>query len=343
MTRFIGTLLATAVATTGLLVGAAAPASAAPASAPVRADPAAGAIRVATYNICKTSCGRGRFGWAKRRIALVNAVRAADPDVLAIQEANTAVWRGSRQIDDVRARLAEIGYRIASTDFDNCPRGCTRGAHIFFRPERLQLASPPGEGVPAAGMVGMSTIAGTDFGGIQDRNVSWAFLTPLGSTRTTLYVSVHLPTQKNAHAERLRVAVARGLRPWADALIRGSGLGEVALVVAGDLNSFQRRQPNGAQSVLADAGLIDGYEAPERVNASFSTVNYQPKVKRFKGFPPRPFRYGPNPAPARIDYVLATVSPLRHEVVLKLRPSGAFDNDFRASDHNMVMVDLPLR
>ena len=38
-------------------------------------------------------------------------------------------------------------------------------------------------------MAGMSTIAGVDFGGTQDRNASYAFLTPVGSARTT---AVHL-------------------------------------------------------------------------------------------------------------------------------------------------------
>jgi endonuclease/exonuclease/phosphatase family metal-dependent hydrolase len=115
----------------------------------------------------------------------------------------------------------------------------------------------------------------------------------------------------------------------------------VNIVVSGDFNSYRRRQPNGAQQVLADSGMIDGYAAPVKVNASNSTVNYTPRTRKYKGFPPRPYYYGSDTT--RIDYVFSTVAPQRHEVVLHLHGDGKFDNAYRASDHNMVMVDLPLR
>ena len=41
--------------------------------------------------------------------------------------------------------------------------------------------------------------------------------------------------------------------------------------------------------------------------------------------------------------MFSTVRALRHEVVLFLKRNGQFVNKFRVSDHNMVMVDLPLR
>jgi hypothetical protein len=134
----------------------------------------------------------------------------------------------------------------------------------------------------------MSTISGVGFGGTQDRNASYAFLTPLGSSRTTLFISVHLPTEKNGEGERLRVAVASGLRPWADGLIAGSGLRGVDIVIGGDFNSYQRRQPNGAQQVLANSGMIDGFAAPVKVNANYSTVNYTPKTRKYKASRPGP-------------------------------------------------------
>jgi len=302
--------------------------------------PADDAIRVATYNVMKTTRMKAKWSWSKRRIALVNTVREASPDVLAVQEANTQRWGGSTHIEDVRGLLGGLGYQIASADYSQCTLGCTRGAHIFFKPERMALAALP-SGAPSAGMAGMSTIAQVDFGGTQDRNVSYAFLTPVGSGRTTLYLSAHLPTEKTAEGERLRVAVASGLRPWADALIAGSGLSGVNIVVGGDFNSYERRQPYGAQAVLANSGMIDGYAAPVKVNGNYSTVNYTPKTRKYKGFPPRPYYYGSNTT--RIDYIFSTAAPQRHEVVLHLTAKGQFDNRYRASDHNMVMVDLPLR
>ena len=305
----------------------------------VRPATAAESLRVATFNIQKAQ--GSKRSWKKRRVALVRTVNDTRPDVLLIQEASTKKWHGVRHIDDVVRVLGGAGYRIASTDYDSCTAGCTRGAHVFFDPARVQLIAPP-TGIPAAGMAGLSTIAGVSFGGIQDRNASWAFLRPVGSGRTTLYVSVHLPTEKSAFAESLRLAVARALRPWAEGLIRASGMAGVELVIGGDFNSYQVRQPYGAQQVLGGVGLLDAYAAPVKVNPYFGTINYTKKTRKYKGFPPRPYFYR-NIPPTRIDYVFATVPAQVHEVVVFLTRSGKFRNKFRASDHNMVMVTLPLR
>jgi endonuclease/exonuclease/phosphatase family metal-dependent hydrolase len=332
----VRTLAVAAVTALSLVAGTV---SIAQASVP-RSAPADDAIRVATYNVMKTTRLSAKWSWSKRRVALVNTVQEASPDVLAVQEANLQRWGAATHLEDVRGLLGSLGYQITSTDYSQCTVGCTRGAHIFFKPSRMSLASLP-TGAPAAGMVGMSTIAGVDFGRTQDRNASYAFLTPVGSARTTLFISVHLPTEKSGEGERLRVAVASQLRPWADSLIAGSGLSGVNIVISGDFNSYQRRQPNGATQILANSGLIDGYTAPVKVNANYSTVNYTPKTRKYKGFPPRPYFYRRDTT--RIDYVFATVAPERHEVVLHLTGAGKFDNSYRASDHNMVMVDLPLR
>ncbi len=310
-------------------------------STSARPAPAANAVRVATYNVMKSTRLKSRWPWGSRRVALANTAIAARPDVLLIQEANTQKWGGRTHVEDVRIVLAGLTYQIASMNYNSCTSWCTRGAHVFYNPARIAPVTPPSGLLPSAGMAGLSTIAGIGFGRIQDRAASWAFLRPVGSTRTTLYVSVHLPTDKNAAGERLRVAVAAKLRPWANSLIAASGLGRVDLVVGGDLNSYAKRQPNGAQAVLTRAGLVDGATAPLLVNGNYGTVNYTPKTRKYKGFPPRPYFYKKNTT--RIDYVFASVRPLRHEVVLQFAPDGSFDNRFRASDHNMVLVDLPLR
>ena len=73
------------------------------ASAATRPAPADSAVRVASYNILHVTSGTGKKSWAHRRKALVRTVRAASPDVLLVQEANTQKWKGRRHIDDVRA------------------------------------------------------------------------------------------------------------------------------------------------------------------------------------------------------------------------------------------------
>ena len=333
-------LMALAMPATAVAAAAAPAKAVAAAPTTVTASAADPIVRMATYNICKKACGKGKHSWAHRRVALVRTVDSVRPDVLAVQEANTQIWNGIRHIDDVVNLLGSVGYQIASTNYESCTLNCTRGAHVFYNPARMHIAALPNPAV-AVGMTGLSTIAQTPFGGVQDRAVSWAFLSRNDSGRVAMYVSLHLPTEKNAFSESLRVAIAANLRAWASGIIQASGVA-ADLVVAGDFNSYSRRQPFGAQQVLSTAGaLIDGYAAPVKVNANFGTVNMAPKIKKYKGFPPRPYYYATTD-PARIDYVFSTVYPARWEVVLRLTANGKFDNAYRASDHNMVVVDLPL-
>ncbi len=343
MRRLVSVLTLTATATTMLVVPAplAVGEPAPPTAAAVTANPGAtpAPVRVATYNIANSRVGKGKFAYATRRLALPRNVASANPDVLLVQEASTMKWRGIRLVDDVRARLAPIGYRIASTDYTGCSAGCTRGAHVFYNTKRMRLAQLPDQSV-VTGMTGLAAIAGTWRPGIQDRAVSWAFLTPVGANRPTLYLSVHLPTQKNAAGEELRQAVARHLDRTARSIIARSGLKKAEIVIGGDFNSYARRQPTGAQAIVAASGLIDGATAPAKVNVNYGSVNYAPKIAKYKGFPPKPYFYKRNTT--RIDYVFSSVQATRHEVVLKLTGRGRFDNKFRASDHNMVMVSLPL-
>lgn len=320
------------------LVPSAAPAVV-PGGAPAQ-GPAADAVRVATFNILKATNAKGLRSWKKRRVALKRTLAATTPDVLMIQEASTRKWRGTRHIDDLNRVMGGAGYRITSTDYDSCTAGCTRGAHIFYNPGRMRLMTTPGP-IRPAGMAGISTVGRLGFGSVQDRNASWAFLTPVGSQRPTLYISVHLPTEKTAFAEGLRRTVASGLRPWADGLIRASGLSGAEIVIGGDLNSYAERQPYGAQHLLASAGLIDAYAAPVIVNPHVGTINYTPRTTRYRGFPPRPHHHRTNPT--RIDYVFSTVAAQRHEVAIFLKANGKFQKAYRVSDHNMVLADLPLR
>ncbi len=337
MRRTIGTFAVASATAVALMAGPVVTS----AQADDRPAPAGQSVRVATYNILKATGAGGKRAWTKRRAALTRVVNATTPDVLLIQEASTKKWRGVRHIDDVNRVLWNAGYRITSTDYDSCTAGCTRGAHIFYNPARMRMPALP-TGAPASGMAGISTVGLMAFGGVQDRNASWAFLTPADSPRTSLYISVHLPSDKTAFAEELRLAVARQLRPWADGLIQASGLSGVEIVVGGDLNSYELRQPFGAQHALSSAGLIDGYTAPVKVNPNFGTINYTPSTQKYKGFPPKPYFYR-YIIPTRIDYVFSTVPAERHEVVLFLKRNGKFMNKYRVSDHNMVMVDLPLR
>lgn len=343
-------------------------------------------VPVATYNVCKVNCQGGKFSWNRRREAVVRNIVAADPAVIAVQEAPTLPWRRTTQWADLTALLARQGYQQTS-DQDGCTQGCTRGAHLYFDKDRIRvfpvtepsgLPAPPEQcrkylddpNLPkrkrgayfadwhqygcerhvgykeyfnvSTGMESQRQLSGLQWGSIQDRNVTWAYLQHIASGTVFLALSVHMPNEKTAHAEQLRRQTAAGLATWADQHSARVGLAGVPVILMGDLNSFQSRQPNGAQQVFYDRGYTDAFSAAKRVNSRFPTVNVTPLTRRWDGFPPKPFKY--SRAASRIDYILAKngVTPLRHEVFLKLLPDGSFDNRYRGSDHNLVRAVLSL-
>ncbi|HQR80727.1 MAG TPA: endonuclease/exonuclease/phosphatase family protein [Actinomycetota bacterium] len=343
-------------------------------------------VPVATYNVCKVNCQGGRFTWDRRRNAVVRNIVAADPAVVAVQEAPTLPWRGTTQWADLTALLARQGYQQTS-DQDGCTQGCTRGAHLYFDPDRIRVfpvTQPSGLPVPpeqcrrylddpdlprrkqgpyfsdwhkygceqhvgyteyydvSTGMESQRLLSGLQWGPVQDRNVAWAYLQDIASGGVFLALSVHMPNEKTAHAEQLRRQTAAGLATWVDQHTARVGMAGIPVILMGDLNSFQSRQPNGAQQTFYDRGFTDAFSAPKRVNPRFPTVNVTPLTRRWDGFPPKPFKY--SRTASRIDYILAKngVVPLRHEVFLQLLPDGTFDNRYRGSDHNLVRADMSL-
>lgn len=193
----------------------------------------------------------------------------------------------------------------------------------------------------STGMVSQRAVSGLAWGGIQDRNLSWAFLQQRSSGQAFLAVSLHLPNEKNVAGERIRRAVASELPGWVDRLTTSVGYPDIPVVIGGDLNSYRERQPSGAQAILTRAGFTDGFDAADRVNERYATINKNGVANaRYGGWPDRPYKYS-RPG-TRIDYVFAKrMRPVRYEVFLRLR-GGAFDERFRASDHNPVVVDWVL-
>lgn len=277
-------------------------------------------ITVATYNICKRTCGSGRYDWHHRRAAVVRSIAASGADVVAVQEAAGTVRQVARRLRD---------YSLVTTSTGGCGRGCTQDSFVLVRTATIVALGQGG--------TTLSAISGLRWSGTFDRGWSWAYLVQRSTGARFLVASIHLPNGKNVQREQLRRAAATGVVNKLRGTAAARGLSGIPTIVAGDLNSFTRRQPHGAQRVLQQAGFQDVHAAPDRKNGKVPTVNVTGRYRN--PFPARPFRFR---SPARLDYVLFNRgAALRYEVFLRLR-HGRFDNRFHGSDHNMVLGTLRL-
>lgn len=156
----------------------------------------------------------------------------------------------------------------------------------------------------STGMASQAEMSGMSWGGIQDRNNSWAFMRLRATGQAVLALSVHLPNEKTALGEQIRRAVITNLPAWAASLSSALGLPDVPVVVGGDLNSDQDRQPGGAHALLARAGYVDGFTVKDCVNDRDPTINKNGVINaRFGGWPSKPYRCIRLATP--IDYVFA--------------------------------------
>jgi endonuclease/exonuclease/phosphatase family metal-dependent hydrolase len=105
---------------------------------PMKADPV---VTFATYNVCKTTCGTGRFAWENRKEATVRTILSAKPDILALQEADNSY-------PFFEDRLGRHGYARVEPDTDNCTGSCVPDSQLFFRTStmaavQVQVPSAP--------------------------------------------------------------------------------------------------------------------------------------------------------------------------------------------------------
>lgn len=194
----------------------------------------------------------------------------------------------------------------------------------------------------STGMASQAEMSGMSWGGIQDRNNSWAFMRLRATGQAVLALSVHLPNEKTALGEQIRRAVITNLPAWAASLSSALGLPDVPVVVGGDLNSDQDRQPGGAHALLARAGYVDGFTVRDCVNDRYATINKNGVINaRFGGWPSRPYKHKPAGDAYRVRLREGSF-PVRFELLLRLRGDGSFDERFRSGDHNPVVVTRAL-
>jgi endonuclease/exonuclease/phosphatase family metal-dependent hydrolase len=313
-----------------------------------------------TYNVCKTECAAPAPSWEERRERVARVLTEFGLDVVGVQEAtNYAVANAPTQWEDVQRLVAPAGYvapRIPQTE-NACrrprdargelagPSPCKNTAGLLFRSSTVQQAESA-NGTSTAGITTTGDIAPVP-GDAGRRSVMWAYLQG-ASTRPFLAVSLHADTAKDVATENARMALGRGLGAWATAMNAGRGFPGAPVVLMADLNSFAKRQPDGAQAQLRVTGWIDAFSAPVKRNIQYSTINYNPALADGFGFPRKPYTFRKTTrnrlgAATRIDYIFAIGgTPLDYEVVIRLNADGTFNEDYRGSDHQMVRATIRL-
>ena len=294
-------------------------------------------LTFAAWNVCKLDCPSPAPSWDVRRDRVGRVIAASGADVMAVNEATNNRIGSRTQWDDIRALVDGAGYSSPVIQDDRCSRtDCDNTARLLFK--RSSVAQLDfGPAVPSAGSWPIGDIAPA-IAAYPARQVTWAYLTGRDGAGAFLAISAHLTNDKSSSGEQHRVAFGRALTGWTAAMNAERGLDGAPVILMGDLNSFDARQPRGVQRVLRGAGWKDAHSAPRRRNIDVNTVNYDISTA---GWPVKPIRNATGVA-SRIDYILyrGPVRATSYEVVVHLLPNGRYDPAFQGSDHNMVRATL---
>ena len=284
---FVAALLAMVTAATLLVTGAA------PASAAGRS------LVFATWNVCKIDCDSPAPSWAVRRDRVARVINNSGADVLSVNEATDWAYGSRTQWEDIQAITSAGGYVSPRIQDDQCElRGCTHTARLMYKSatvRQLDFGTLPSAGYWRVGDIAQNVTFDSD------RQVAWAFLEGANGTGPFLAVSVHLSTDKGASGEQHRIAFGKAATTWAQTMLASRGMPRAPVILMGDLNSNDSRQPKGVQKVLNTSGWKDAIGAPKRKNADINSVNYSDSSPT--GWPTRPIRNRARLA-SRIDYIV---------------------------------------
>ena len=299
-------------------------------------------LTFATFNIAKPN-NTSVPAWKNRREACGRTINESNSDVIGLQEATDirVIGEGGVRMkhwEDIQAMSAPAGYLPTTTEVDTCdPNSCIHSAHILYKADKVKQVDLP-EGIPSAGQGRLTDIVdGLRYA--TTREFSWAYLEGLNGTGTFLAVSLHLNNEKNARGKKDRELVGSAFTTWAEELNKASGLEGVPMILMGDFNSYDNREPKGMLYELAEDGWLDSFNAPTNEYKFFGdayTTSYTGNNRA--GWPKRPIT---SSDPVRIDYVMFKGELLNadaYQVALRLNEDGTFDNNYRGSDHMMVQA-----
>ena len=299
-------------------------------------------LTFASFNITKAN-STSIPSWAKRRGAIGRTINESNSDVIGVQEATNVkvIGKGGKRMTqwkDVQAIAASGGYVGTKVEVDTCnPNKCIHSGHILFKSEKVKQIDLPND-LPSAGQGRLSDIVG-GLRYAKNREFAWAYLEGLNGSGAFLTISIHLNNDTNARGKKDRELVGDAITNWAEELNTRSGMKGIPIVLLGDFNSYDAREPKGMLFELAKAGWLDSFEAPTNEYKFFGdsyTASYTKNNR--SGWPKRPIT---SSVPVRIDYVMYKSDRLHadaYQVALRLKEDGTFDNRYRGSDHMMVQA-----
>ncbi len=193
-------------------------------------------LTIASYNILKTGPSPS---WASRRSAVVANIKAADADILALQEAipTKVTSTGGAKVPQYTDVLQMLGGRYAYVT-----TAYSSGTHLAYDTRRLTVLR--------AGSKKLWTL------GTSPRYAVWAVLQDIQSGKRVFVVDTHLEPSGST-ATKATSARARQAREIL-ALIATENTSGHPVVVAGDMNSSRASKPsNAAYTTFTGGGLVD--------------------------------------------------------------------------------------
>jgi endonuclease/exonuclease/phosphatase family metal-dependent hydrolase len=297
-------------------------------------------LTFATYNVLKADKPVPSIpNWSIRRERVFRTIVMSGADVMGLTEAtHQRVREAKNQWEDIQNMVRPYGWVAPEIQDHRCGGEffCINTSAIIYNSATVRQYSLP-NGFPSAGFVTLKDISHGFSEVSAHRKVAYAYLEGVNGTGPFLVFSVHLTNNRNTFGEQDRVFFGAAIGQWAAALNERNGVAGIPLILLGDLNSYDARQPYGVQRVLMNSGWKDSAITGVNLTPRLGTINITPRTRKYSGFPPSPWAYRKGKA-TRLDYVFVAgnANPLSHEVVVWLNPNGTFDENFRGSDHNLV-------
>jgi endonuclease/exonuclease/phosphatase family metal-dependent hydrolase len=313
-------------------------------------------LRIGSYNIKCSNCFAGladELPWTGRRSAVVAAIKAANLDVVGLQEAGQA-WLhdangklvNTSQFEDLMARMG-APWKLTNTKRNNCvkdttptncvwaDRGASKGTKILYNSDKVEVLQS-----------GSKKLA-YDKAEVNERYVAWAVMRQRSTGAKFFFADAHLEPGADTAGSHLFYDLRRKQAHDVVATIKAKNGSRLPTILVGDFNSHKFTAPsNGPYDIVTGAGYDDPlgnvYESTTNTWGATVEKRFRTYLNSFNGFkrlaPAHPnWVNGTN-----IDYILTTgLRVSEFETVARLDTAGNFVGVI-PSDHNMIRATIYL-